>query len=477
MAKFADPWLRWLLAAAVLIATTAVCVLANAQGQALPVDAACLVQCSDGSAGTGVLVDVTTHSSGEARGLVLTNWHVCEDAIASGGTYAATFTTGHKHGALLVAYNAELDLAALEIATPHVAAAPWTDRLEGELFYTAGFAGNLQNLRVTCGKRINELESGGQLTVEIDAPSRSGDSGGPVFNEAGEVCGIRWGTSGPPGTTQGPDTYFVEPSQVAGFLKEIGVTKAVAQQQWPGQVCSPFGGCTPIGGCSPFSSCSPCQPSASPANSRNVCQQNPDGTWSCPSSPSMRTRPAVLPGTRIVSPRTATPSTPSAPSAPSSPASAACDCTADLATINKRLDALEQRKPEPGPAGPAGPVGPAGPAGKDGANGSDGSVDEAAIAERVAAIVLAQQPPTSGVSHYVLVADEASSYWPRLSAEYRRAREVYSQIRLSGVPNVPVGALPQLVAYRDGKPLGAFRGARDVSDALARIARNEPPQP
>lgn len=476
MTRFVDPWLRWLplLAALLLLALTAAA--ANSQGVALPVDAACLIQCSDGSAGTGVLVDSTTATDG-AHGLILTNHHVCRDAIAQGGTYSATFPGLRKHGARLVAYNAELDLAALEIGNPPVEPAPWTDAMEGEIFYTAGFAGNVDGLRVTCGHVVAERESGRQVSIVIDAGSRAGDSGGPVFDDQGRLCGIRWGTSGQRGATGGPDTYLVDPGQVAAFLRELGV-EHVTPQQWPGTVCSP---CQPGGSCSPFGgACSPiggCQPFASPSSGGNVCQQNPDGTWSCPGA---ATRPALLPGTRIVSPRrprAAAPSTPSAPSAPSSAASAApasCDCTDQLAAIEKRLTDLEQRKPEPGPAGPTGPVGPAGPAGKD---GSAAQVDEEAIASRVAAIVLAQQPTAQGVSHYVLVADDSASYWPRLAGEYRRASEAYSHIRLSGVPDVPVGMLPQLVAYRDGKPLGSFKGARDVSDALARIARNEPPKP
>lgn len=84
--------------------------------------------------------------------------------------------------------------------------------------------------------------------------------------------------------------------------------------------------------------------------------------------------------------------------------------------------------------------------------------------------------PTA-VVHYVLVADEGASYWRRVNDMLTRAREAYSQIRSTPPPSFPVGALPQLVAYENGKPLGAFKGQRDVENALAVISKGETPKP
>lgn len=135
-------------------------------------------------------------------------------------------------------------------------------------------------------------------------------------------------------------------------------------------------------------------------------------------------------------------------------------------------------KPQIGPPGPAGKQGPAGPPGEPGKDGKDAVIDEDALANRVAQIVLAQidtPQPTSDAKYYVLVADNGASYWSRLAAELSKAQEGYSKIKVAQPPNYSVGALPQLVEYQSGKPLRTIAGSHDVSNALSYLARGATP--
>ncbi len=131
-----------------------------------------------------------------------------------------------------------------------------------------------------------------------------------------------------------------------------------------------------------------------------------------------------------------------------------------------RLDALQKQVAsincEPGPAGKDGRDGKDGAPGKDGLAGKDGTNGD---------------PATTPVSshHYVVVADPKAGGWPRLSGEISHAREAFHAIRVSGLPSFPVGVIPQLVEYRAGDPVRVIKGSREVSAALARIAKGEQP--
>lgn len=137
--------------------------------------------------------------------------------------------------------------------------------------------------------------------------------------------------------------------------------------------------------------------------------------------------------------------------------------------MEKKIAALEAKCGQTGQPGPAGPMGPPGPKGDPGEPGpagppgSDGTTPE-----------LPQQTDTV---YYVLVADEGAAYWPRINPVFKRAKEFYSTIKLAPPPNYSVGQLPQLVAYSDGKPLGSFKGAYAVEQALNLISRGEAPKP
>lgn len=130
-----------------------------------------------------------------------------------------------------------------------------------------------------------------------------------------------------------------------------------------------------------------------------------------------------------------------------------CQCS-DCVSREELTAAIAAVQLKPGPQGPPGPAGPQGPAG-----------------------AVPQIEPSADVTYYVLVADDGAGYWARLSGVLSRAKESYSQIKVSPPPDFPVGQLPQLVAYSSGKPLGAFKGQYAVEQALNLIGRGETPKP
>jgi hypothetical protein len=140
------------------------------------------------SYGSGTLVDV----SGE-HGLVLTNRHVVADA-ASPPT--VLFADGFRSLARVVKTDEDWDLAALVIWRPDVepvrlAAVP---PQPGELLAIAGYGQG--PYRLASGRCTNYLAPNTRLPremVELAAAARQGDSGGPIFNQRGELAGVLWG--------------------------------------------------------------------------------------------------------------------------------------------------------------------------------------------------------------------------------------------------------------------------------------------
>lgn len=198
--------------------------------------------------------------------------------------------------------------------------------------------------------------------------------------------------------------------------------------------------------------------------------------------------------TPIPQPATTAPPTTSAP--PILQPSIDYDAIADKVLQRMRDDPA----PFVGPVGPAGPLGPSGPAGIDGVDGlsgMDATLTPELLATMTAAIIQTLKGdqeflasvkgpqgdpgstplpdgPQAEWTHLVLVADSQASYWPRLSSEFQTATGYYNRLRHIEPPqDRNIGALPVLVAYREGKPVSNWVGHRDVSQALNRIVRGE----
>jgi hypothetical protein len=142
------------------------------------------------SYGSGALVAVT-----EYYGLVVTNWHVVRDAT---GPLYVDFPGGFRSPARLLKTDRDWDLAALAIWRPPVE--PLTVATEaprpGDRLTIAGYGpGWYRAMSGRCTQYVSPGGNHGFEMVELEAPARNGDSGGPIFNDRGEIAGILFGSA------------------------------------------------------------------------------------------------------------------------------------------------------------------------------------------------------------------------------------------------------------------------------------------
>jgi len=159
-----------------------------------PRPAVCRVVSTNGdqiAAGSGVLVRV----SGTA-GLVLTAYHVVRE---NRPTLEVTFPEGRTMPARIVAWDQDWDIAALAIGRPDaepVAIAAKAPR-RGDRLTAAGY-GQVGVYREQAGRVTDygsPTRSHPAQFVEMEGSARSGDSGGPIFDESGEIAGILFGAA------------------------------------------------------------------------------------------------------------------------------------------------------------------------------------------------------------------------------------------------------------------------------------------
>jgi S1-C subfamily serine protease len=150
------------------------------------------------SFGTGSLVDVR----GE-QGLIVTNWHVIRDANPS--SIYVFFPDGFQSAATVVKADSDWDLAALSVRKPPTAtpiAIARTAPRAGDWLCIAGYGSG--DYRAAAGRCTQYVSPGVNMPyemVEVAAEARQGDSGGPIFNEQGELAGVLFGSA--KGTTSG----------------------------------------------------------------------------------------------------------------------------------------------------------------------------------------------------------------------------------------------------------------------------------
>ena len=148
------------------------------------------------SYGSGTLVDVRGQ-----YGLVVTNWHVVCDAT---GPVTVVFSDGFQSPARVLQMDKQWDLAALVIWRPDVEAVPIATRApsRGDPLTIAGYGSG--NYRQASGRCTQYVAPGLDMPyemVEVSVQARNGDSGGPIFNERGELAGVLFGAAR--GTTSG----------------------------------------------------------------------------------------------------------------------------------------------------------------------------------------------------------------------------------------------------------------------------------
>jgi hypothetical protein len=148
------------------------------------------------SFGSGTLVDVR-----DQFGLVITNWHVVRD---SKGEVEVVFPDGFRSKARPLKVDADWDLAALVIWRPPAAPVPIAPLApqSGDQLTICGYGqGQYRAVTGRCTQYYAPKENLPQHMVELDVEARQGDSGGPIFNDRGELAGVLFGAGG--GTTLG----------------------------------------------------------------------------------------------------------------------------------------------------------------------------------------------------------------------------------------------------------------------------------
>ena len=162
------------------------------------------------SLGSGVLVDVNA-----SQGLVLTNWHVIRDSRSA---VLVQFPDGFQSAGTVVRSDEAWDLAAISIwkppAEPVLLAA--RDAVPGEPLTIAGYGrGSFRAQTGRCTEYLSPGRGYPEELVELAAPARQGDSGGPILDADGRLAGVLFGEGA--GRTVGSCV-----SRVRLFLASVG---------------------------------------------------------------------------------------------------------------------------------------------------------------------------------------------------------------------------------------------------------------
>ena len=140
------------------------------------------------SLGSGVLVD-----SNGSQGLVLTNWHVIRDSRSA---VLVQFADGFQSAGTVIRFDEAWDLAAISIWKPEATPVQLAPRnpLQGEALCIAGYGrGAYREQRGRCTEYLSPGSGYPKELVELQAPARQGDSGGPILDTEGRLAGVLFG--------------------------------------------------------------------------------------------------------------------------------------------------------------------------------------------------------------------------------------------------------------------------------------------
>jgi hypothetical protein len=163
---------------------------------------------------------------------VVTNWHVVRD---SQGTVEVVFPSGFRSQARPLKVDKDWDLAALVIWRPPIEPVriSLVPPKPGDLLTIHGYGqGQYRIATGHCTQFFAPKENFPCEMVELDVEARQGDSGGPIFNDRGEIAGVLFGAG--EGTTLGsfaPRVRSFLASAVPDF--ERSTTQALAAGDRP----------------------------------------------------------------------------------------------------------------------------------------------------------------------------------------------------------------------------------------------------
>jgi hypothetical protein len=374
-----------------------------------------------GSRGQGsgtVFLNGALQSDPELKGsYVITNFHVVrsERDRCVAPYLSVQLPEGREYKAVHIGSDSGYDLAVvwIPVLVPAVEVAPAPST--DTTFRAVGYGGG--SFKASVGRPSHNLnnENGEKVTLVLTAYAMPGMSGGAVYDTKGRLTGVVWGMEA---ANTGP-CCLVRGMYVRRLLARI------------------FG--------KRFEAPTPPQPEQKPM---------------VPVDPT----PAPVPEDQVHHP---VPPVPPAeapcPEPPVSSPEKSCGCDEKWAELEKKLDGINSII-------------------------TKGGISITTIDKRLTAIeqqfsVFINAPPTAPVTpqekivHFVLVVDQNTEAYNRLRSELLKAQAAYHHIRVSGLPPFPIGEVPQLVTYVDGKPTGSYKGERNVMTALSTIARGQTPKP
>ena len=180
------------------------------------------------SLGSGFVIDA-------ANGYIVTNNHVIKDADDIKVTLSDNTTLDAK----LVGADDKVDVAVLKVTPPApLTAAVWGDsdtaRIGGWIVAIGdpfGLGGTVTTGIVSARQRDINAGPYDQF-IQTDAPINRGNSGGPMFNENGEVVGINTAIFSPSGGSVG--IGFAIPSNLAKPVVEQLIKYGATRRGWLG---------------------------------------------------------------------------------------------------------------------------------------------------------------------------------------------------------------------------------------------------
>lgn len=140
------------------------------------------------SYGSGTLV-----YTNEQYGLVVTNWHVINEAT---GQISVHFADGFYSLGTVQRVDKDWDLALIAIRKPNAQPVPLATAAPqpGELLTIAGYgSGQYRAASGYCTQYVAPGTTFPFEMVEVAVSARQGDSGGPIFNSRGELAGVLFG--------------------------------------------------------------------------------------------------------------------------------------------------------------------------------------------------------------------------------------------------------------------------------------------
>ena len=144
------------------------------------------------SLGSGTII-----TNEKDRSIVLTCAHLFSDGV---GSVQIRFADGKTAAARLLAIDRKWDLAALAISPTTIRPPPIATQApkQGEWLSSCGYGPNGKFLtnRGTLQGYVRAAGTRSFETLEMTGAARQGDSGGPIFNQNGELVAVLWGSDG-----------------------------------------------------------------------------------------------------------------------------------------------------------------------------------------------------------------------------------------------------------------------------------------